>query len=90
MVIRLVEGRVDLNFECLHNSASANGNLAEAVEQMGRKVAHPNKSKDNPGPGPDESPCTNEGRQNIYSPETWLSLCANASSLLPPFLPPSH
>ena len=51
-------GWVDLNFVCcLPNSAWADGNLAEAAGQMGKKVEHPNQSQPNPGPLPDESPC---------------------------------
>ena len=39
------------------SSAWANGNLAEAAVQLGKKVEHPNHSQPNPGLRADESPC---------------------------------
>ena len=46
-------------FHCLPNSASADGNFAEAAGQMGKVLEHPNQSQPNPGPLPDESHCSN-------------------------------
>ena len=45
-------------FHCLPNSAWADWNVAV---QLGKMVEHPNHSQPNPGPGADESPCTNLG-----------------------------
>ena len=44
-------------FHCLTLSAWADGNLAEAAVQLGKKVEHPNKSQPNPGPQADGTPC---------------------------------
>ena len=52
-------GWVDLDFvvPLSPSSAWANGNLAEAAVQLGKKVEHPNHSQPNPGLRADESPC---------------------------------
>ena len=48
---------VDLNFERSAVGLIPPGNLAEAVEQMGKKMERQNQSQPNPGQRPDEWPC---------------------------------
>ena len=49
-----------LVLHCLPNSARADGNLAEAAGQGGKRAEHPNQSKPNPCPRADGTPCTIE------------------------------
>ena len=44
-------------FQCVLNSAWADGNLADAAEQLDNMVERPNQSQPNPGPRGDGTPC---------------------------------
>ena len=45
-------------FNCLPDSAWADGNLAEAAGQLGKMVEHPNQVQPNSGPQADGTPYT--------------------------------
>ena len=45
-------------FHCLPDSAWADGNLAEVVRQLGKKVEHRNQIQPNPGLRAHGTPCT--------------------------------
>ena len=65
-------------FQCLPDSAGANGDLAELAGQLGKMMEHLNQSEPNPGPRPPVSPCIivaalSEENLNFRN-NSWLNL----------------
>ena len=50
-------------FQCLPDSAGANGDLAELAGQLGKMVEQPNQSQPTPGLRADGTPCTEETKE---------------------------
>ena len=69
----------------LPNFARIEGNLAEAVRQLGRMVEHPNQNQHHPRPRADGTPCIQNGFPTCMA---WCSSSSSSSSsCLCPALP---